>query len=99
MSKKPSKTSRAAAPSKGEKILKLLKRNTGSTIAELAKATGWQEHSVRGFMSGTLKKKQGLEINTPDVKAFRDYAQKVYLASDQAKDWPKGMLEKIGALN
>ena len=43
-------------------------------------------------------KKQGLEVYTPDVAAFRDYAQKLYLASDQAKDWPKGMLEKISAL-
>jgi len=43
-------------------------------------------------------KKQGLEVYTPDVNAFRAYAQKVYLASDDAKDWPKGMLEKINAL-
>ena len=43
-------------------------------------------------------KKQGLEVYTPDVKAFRAYAQKVYLASDDAKEWPKGMLEKINAL-
>src|SRR5688572_26589188 len=40
-------------------------------------------------------KKQGLEIYTPDVRAFREYAQKMYLASDDAKQWPKGMLEKI----
>lgn len=64
MSKNTSKTSRAAAQSKGEKILRLLQRNTGATIAELARATGWQEHSVRGFMSGTLKKKQCLEIKS-----------------------------------
>jgi len=43
-------------------------------------------------------KKQGLDVYTPDVKAFRAYAQKVYLASDDAKEWPKGMLEKINAL-
>ena len=64
MSKKTSKSTKAADMSKGEKILRLLQRNTGATIAELAKATGWQEHSVRGFISGTLKKKQGLEIKS-----------------------------------
>ena len=64
MSKKPSKTPKAAAQTKGDKILKLLQRNSGVTIAELAKATGWQRHSVHGFMSGTLKKKHGLEIKS-----------------------------------
>jgi DNA-binding IclR family transcriptional regulator len=64
MSKKPSKTAKTAAQTKGNKILKLLQRNTGATIAELAKAAGWQRHSVHGFMSGTLKKKQGLEIKS-----------------------------------
>ena len=34
----------------------------------------------------------------PDVNAFRAHAQKIYLASDEAKYWPKGMLEKINAL-
>ncbi len=43
-------------------------------------------------------KKQGLEVYTPDVNAFRDYAQKMYLDSDQAKAWPPGMLDKINAL-
>ena len=47
---------------------------------------------VEGF------RKQGLEIYAPNVRAFREHAQKVYLSSDQAKDWPKGMLEKINAL-
>ncbi len=71
MSKKTSKTPKAAPQSKGEKILNLLQRNTGATIAALAKATGWQEHSVRGFMSGTLKKKLGLEI-TSSKEANKD---------------------------
>jgi TRAP-type C4-dicarboxylate transport system substrate-binding protein len=43
-------------------------------------------------------KKQGLEVYTPDVNAFRTYAQKIYLASDEAKAWPPGLLEKINAL-
>ena len=43
-------------------------------------------------------KKQGLEINTPDINAFRAYAQKVYLASDEAKSWAPGILDKIAAV-
>ena len=43
-------------------------------------------------------KGKGLKIYEPDQKAFRDYAQKKYLASDLAKDWPKGMVDKINAL-
>jgi Protein of unknown function (DUF3489) len=61
MSKKQLKP---ASLTKTDKILKLLQRNTGATIAELAKVTRWQRHSVHGFMSGTLKKKRGLEIKT-----------------------------------
>jgi len=34
----------------------------------------------------------------PNVNAFREYAQKVYLASDDAKNWPPGMLDKINAM-
>lgn len=39
--------------------LTLLKRKNGATLADLARATGWQAHSVRGFLSGTIKKKLG----------------------------------------
>jgi len=57
-----------------------------------------QEHVKReGELADTFKK-AGLEIYTPDVNAFRAYAQKVYLASDEAKAWPAGVLEKINAL-
>ncbi len=43
-------------------------------------------------------KEQGLEIYEPDVAAFRDHAQKMYLESEFAKTWPEGVLEKINAL-
>ncbi len=43
-------------------------------------------------------KKQGLEVYAPDVAAFRDFAQKKYLASDLAKSWKPGMIDKINAL-
>lgn len=64
MSKTPSKSNKSASTTKAEKIIRLLQRNTGATVAEMAKVTGWQNHSVQGFMSGTLRKKRGLEIRS-----------------------------------
>jgi tripartite ATP-independent transporter DctP family solute receptor len=64
------------------------------------KAIDWSaaEHLKREAELAESFKKLGLEIYTPNVRAFREHAQKVYLTSDQAKDWPKGMLDKINAL-
>ncbi len=47
---------------KQAKIITLLQRQKGATLAELSKITEWQDHSIRGFMSGTLKKRMGLNI-------------------------------------
>jgi hypothetical protein len=64
------KAEKATAP-KGTKqalLIDLLKRKTGATIDEVIKATGWQAHSVRGAISGTLKKKLGLTVNSKAVE-------------------------------
>ena len=59
---------------KTAKILALLERPEGASIAELKKATGWQTHSLRGFLSGALKKKMGLKIHS----GKRDNGDRVY---------------------
>lgn len=48
--------------SKAGKILGLLKRPNGAAMSELMDATDWQPHSVRGFLSGNVRKKMGLEV-------------------------------------
>jgi len=48
-------------------LIDLLERKKGATIAEAVEATGWQPHSVRGFLSGTIKKKLGLSLTSETV--------------------------------
>ena len=43
-------------------------------------------------------KRGGLDVYTPNLAAFRDYAQKVYKDAPDAKSWPAGMLDKINAM-
>ena len=68
--------------------------------AAVEKAINWSaaEHLKREAELADGFKKQGLDVYAPDVAAFRAHAQKIYLASDEAKAWPQGMLEKINAL-
>jgi len=63
--------------SKAATILELLKRPGGATSKELMKATGWQPHSVRGFLSGTIRKKMGLTVtSTKGENGERSYSIK-----------------------
>jgi hypothetical protein len=55
-------------PTKTEKMIRLMRRNNGATLADLIDVTQWQSHSVRGAISGTLKKKMGLPIVAQNVE-------------------------------
>ena len=67
-SKKAPKGGGKAGPardgSKTAKVLDLLKRSEGASMKELLKSTGWQPHSVRGFLSGTIRKKMGMTVTS-----------------------------------
>ena len=84
--KKGAKASKKAKSAKGEgvregsktaKVLELLKRPGGASLKELMKVTNWQPHSVRGFLSGTVRKNMGLAVtSTKGEDGERSYSIK-----------------------
>ncbi len=64
----------AADSTKHQRILALLHRAEGASIAELQSATNWQAHSVRGFLSATVRKKLAL----PLIAELRPSGERVY---------------------
>ena len=74
------------------------KQKSFQAAADKAIAWSTAEHLKKEAELAEGFKKQGLDVYTPDVNAFRAYAQKIYLASDEAKAWPPGLLDKINAM-
>ena len=82
-----------------ERAWRAAKQKAFQAAADKAIAWSAAEHLKREAELADSFQQAGPARSTPRTStAFRAHAQKVYLASDEAKEWPKGMLEKINAL-
>jgi hypothetical protein len=59
--------------SKQARVIEKLQSPTGLTIAAMMKETGWQQHSVRGFLAGVVRKKLKLKLNSKKIDGSRVY--------------------------
>ena len=82
----------ASRETKRDKVLAMLRSNRGATIAAMMKTTGWQQHSVRGFLTGVVRKRLKLDLTSEKpghdriyrIKAARSSAAKAAVTDSMA---------------
>ena len=80
----PTSVTAKASPNrktKREKVLAMLRSNRGATIEAIVKATGWQQHSVRGFLTGVVRKRLKLDLTSEKPGKDRIYRIKAARSS------------------
>jgi hypothetical protein len=69
----PPSEARTRSGTKQERAIEMLRSDDGASIAALMEATGWQQHSVRGFLAGVVRKRLGLPLESTKVDGARVY--------------------------
>jgi hypothetical protein len=86
----PASSKPTASPdTKNARIIAMLRTPAGATIAAIVTATNWQQHSVRGFLAGVVRKKLGLNLVSEQTDKGRVYRIKDGKASAVAADRAK----------
>jgi len=67
------KAQKSDSSSKQSRVIAMLQSPAGTTIAAMMKATGWQQHSVRGFLAGVVRKRLKLKLSSKKVDGNRVY--------------------------
>jgi hypothetical protein len=73
LSQNERKPKQGKSGSKRSHVIAMLRSPAGATIDAMAKATGWQQHSVRGFLAGVVRKRLNLKLSSEKVNGNRIY--------------------------
>jgi hypothetical protein len=89
----PRAPQKARTVTKHDRVIGLLRGKRGATIAAISKVTGWQPHSVRGFLAGVVRKKLGLLLLSEELKSGRVYR---IVATKTSVSCPASMTQERG---